>query len=140
MGAGKDLWTEVETRHNKHDLAGWSSLFATDAVLTDPTGRYEGREAILAYLQAGDTAFSETRNETSRLIEEGDTVVAECTWRATHSGPLPMPDGREIPATGRMVEFPVVSVLTVRDGKIVSERDYFDMAAVMSQLGLMPGN
>ena len=32
-----------------------------------------------------------------------------------------------------------VSVFEVNDGMIAAERDYFDNAAVMSQLGLMPG-
>jgi ketosteroid isomerase-like protein len=45
----------------------------------------------------------------------------------------------EIPAIGKKVELPGVAVVTVRDGKIASERDYVDMAAMMSQLGLMPG-
>jgi ketosteroid isomerase-like protein len=32
-----------------------------------------------------------------------------------------------------------VTIITVRDGKIASERDYFDSAAVMSQMTPMPG-
>jgi limonene-1,2-epoxide hydrolase len=32
-----------------------------------------------------------------------------------------------------------VDIATVRDGKVAAHRDYFDMAAMMSQLGLMPG-
>jgi predicted ester cyclase len=76
--------------------------------------------------------------ETSLLIEEGDTVVAEWTTRGTHIGPLAMPDGTQIPATGKTVEIVGVSVVTVKDGKVVSQRDYFDNVAVMSQLRMMP--
>jgi steroid delta-isomerase-like uncharacterized protein len=140
MGMGKDLWTEIETRfNNKHDLSGVASLLARDAVYTDPTGRYEGPGAIAAYWEGADEPFSDHRVETSRLIEEGDTVVAETTWWATNTGPLPMPDGSEIPATGKTVELPMVSVLAVRDGKVANWRDYYDNAVVMSQLGLTPG-
>jgi steroid delta-isomerase-like uncharacterized protein len=137
VGAGKDLWTEAENLLNKHDSAGVASLYASDAVLTDPSGRYEGREAIRAFLEAMVKSFDENL-ETSLLVEEGDTTVAEYTWRGTNTGPLTMPDGTEIPATGKTVEMLGVAIITVRDGKIVSERDYVDMAAMMSQLGLMP--
>jgi predicted ester cyclase len=78
--------------------------------------------------------------DTSLLIEEGDTVVAEYTWRATHRGPLTMPDGSEVPATGKTVELPAVSVIKVGDGKVISEHAYCDMAAMASQLGLIPGS
>ena len=69
------------------------------------------------------------------MIEEGDTFVAEWTWRATNTGPLPMPDGAEIAATGKTVKHHGVSIYTIREGKFASEREYFDSAAFMSQLG-----
>ena len=140
MGTGKDLWNEVDTLGNKHDWAGVASLFASDAVYSMPRLVVtKGREAIRAFLEAGDKAFPDQTTQTSLVIEEGDIVVAEWTYRGTHTGPLPMPDGTEIPATGKTVELPGVTVAEVRDGKFVSMRDYFDNAAMMTQLGLMPG-
>jgi steroid delta-isomerase-like uncharacterized protein len=139
MGVGKDLWNQLETLVNKQDVSGMASFYASDAVYTDPTGRYEGRDAILAYLEALDKTFHYGKLETSLLIEEGDTVVAEDIWQATNTGAISMPDGTEIPATGKTVEMHGVSVITVRDGKFASQHHYFDTAAMMSQLGLMPG-
>jgi hypothetical protein len=69
MGVGRDLWNEIERRYNNHDLAGMTSLYASDDVYTDPFGRYQGREAILAYLEEGDNPFSDHRTETSRIVE-----------------------------------------------------------------------
>jgi ketosteroid isomerase-like protein len=139
MGAGKELWTEFVERFCKKDWAGVASFFTTDAVLIDPTGRYEGREAIQTYVEAADEPFSDGRMETSRVIEEGDTVVAEWTGWATNTGQLAMPDGTKTPATGRTIEIAGVSIVTIKDGKFATERDYFDNAALMTQLGLMPG-
>jgi steroid delta-isomerase-like uncharacterized protein len=139
MGIGKDVWAELEALANKHDVAGAASLYASDAVLVDPTGRHVGRDAIQALFEALVRPFPDGRIETTQVVEEGDTVVAEQIWRGTNTGPLTMPDGTEIPATGKTVELPLVGVMTLRDGQIVSERDYVDMAAMMSQLGLMPG-
>jgi ketosteroid isomerase-like protein len=50
-----------------------------------------------------------------------------------------MPEGTEIPATGKTVGMHGVSVITVRDGKFAIQHHYFDTAAMASQLGLMPG-
>jgi SnoaL-like polyketide cyclase len=75
---------------------------------------------------------------TSQLIEEGNTVVAEWVWRATNTGPLAMPDGTEIPAMHNILDVPALSVALVRDGEFASQRDYFDNADGMRQLGLMP--
>jgi steroid delta-isomerase-like uncharacterized protein len=138
MGAARDLWNELDLVYSKLDYSGMASLYATGAVHVDAAGRHEGREAIGAYFEDADRPFSGISMETSRVIEEGNSAVAEWTWRATNTGPMPMPDGTEIPATQKPVELPGVSVLTVRDGKIDSQRDYFDNASVMSQLGLMP--
>jgi steroid delta-isomerase-like uncharacterized protein len=132
MGVGKDLSIEKQERYNKRDPAGMATLFADDAVFVDSSGRYEGREAILAYLEALFKSFNGWF-EPGLVIEEGDTVVAEWIWRATHAGPIAMPDGSAIPATGRTVEVPGVSVITVKDEKLSSQRDYFDNAAVMTR-------
>jgi steroid delta-isomerase-like uncharacterized protein len=140
MGVGKDLWTEIETIYSKLDYEGLASLYASDAVHIDSTGRHEGREAIGAYLEGADKPFTDISMETSLLIEEDETVAAEYMWRATNTGPLTMPDGTQIPATGKKIDVPIVSVVTVRDGKIVHWRDYFDSASMMTQLGLMPGS
>jgi ketosteroid isomerase-like protein len=84
-------------------------LFARDAILTDPTGRYKGPDAIQAYMESADEPFTEPMNETFLLIEEGDTFVAEWVWRATHT------------ETGEAVEIPGLSVFLVRDGKVASD-------------------
>jgi hypothetical protein len=49
-----------------------------------------------------------------------------------------MPGGTEIPATHKILDIPAVSVVVVRDGEFTSQRDYFDNADGMKQLGLMP--
>jgi ketosteroid isomerase-like protein len=51
---------------------------------------------------------------------------------------MSLPDGRTVPATRKSVRAPFVTMFTVRDGKIVSHRGYWDMAGFIAQLGLMP--
>jgi steroid delta-isomerase-like uncharacterized protein len=139
VGTGKDLWTELEALSNKQDWTGVASLYTSDAVYSTPNFRHEGREAILAFLEAGDKTFPDETTQTSLVIEEGDIVVAEWDFRGTNTGPITTPDGTEIPATGKSVELPGVTVAEVRDGKIAVAREYFDSAVMSSQLGLMGG-
>jgi steroid delta-isomerase-like uncharacterized protein len=138
MGAARDLYHEYESAYSKLDYSGLASFYASDAVFADPISRHEGREAIGAFFEEADKPFSDIRFEVSRLIEEGNVLVAEWVWGATNTGPLTMPDGTEIPATHKAVELPGVSIVSVRDGKITSHRDYFDSASMIGQLGLIP--
>jgi ketosteroid isomerase-like protein len=43
----------------------------------------------------------------------------------------------EIAATGKPMELHFCSVIKVRDGKIVEERDYYDAMTIVNHLGLM---
>jgi ketosteroid isomerase-like protein len=138
MGTGKDLWKQMERLSNNQGLAGVGSLFTRDAVYVAPYMRREGSEAIGAYFAASGEGRSDFRMKTSLVIEEGDTVVAEWTSRSTNTGPLTMPDGTEIPPTGKTLELPGVTVATVRDGKFATMRHYFDTVDIARQLGLMP--
>ena len=138
MGAGKDLWNEFESTFNKRDWLGVASLYARDAIYSTPNFRHDGRAAIRAFCENVGSAVSDINIETSLVIEEGDTVVAEWMSRLTHTGSLTMADGTEITATGKMVEHPGVTISQVRDGKFASMREYFDSALWMRQLGLMP--
>ena len=138
MGAARDLYTEYVSVYSKLDYSGVASFYANDAVFADPINRHEGREAIGAFFEEADKPFTDIRFEVAQLIEEGNLLVAEWVWQATNTGPLTMPDGTEIPATHKPVELPGVSIVSVRDGKISSHRDYFDSASMMGQLGLIP--
>jgi predicted ester cyclase len=63
----------------------------------------------------------------------GDTAIVEFVGKGTHRGDL-----AGIAPTGRRVEIPIVTVLEIRDGKTRIEREYFDNAYMLQQLGLMP--
>jgi predicted ester cyclase len=56
----------------------------------------------------------------------------------THTGSLVLPDGTEVPSTGKRVEMPGMEFVKIRDGKIVVDNLYYDNLAVAAQLGLLP--
>jgi predicted ester cyclase len=54
-----------------------------------------------------------------------------------NDGPLDLGNGERLPATGRRVEIPTAWFFELNEqGKIVSERDYFDTAVILRQLGV----
>ena len=65
--------------------------------------------------------------------------MEQARYVGTHTGTWRNPDGAEIPATGKKIDFPFVGIFQVRDEKISSIRIYYDQVEVLTQLGLMPG-
>lgn len=123
---------------NARDWAAQAALLADDVVMEVPgTGeRYEGREAVSASERAWTDAFADGRVDLDHLAAGGDVVVAEYTGTGTHTGPLPGPDG-EIAPTGRSGSLRLCDVITIRDGRIVAIREYYDTMALLTQLGLV---
>ena len=91
MGAASNMWNQYNRMDNKHDPAGLASLFSTDCVYIEPGGRHEGRDAFRALAEMSHRAFPDLKMKASLVIEDGDTVVAEWAWRATHAGPTQCP-------------------------------------------------
>ncbi|MBV9701370.1 MAG: nuclear transport factor 2 family protein [Methylobacteriaceae bacterium] len=71
----------------------------------------------------------------SRTVGD-DAIVDELVVSFTHSRVMDylLPG---IAATGKRVQIPVVSVVHFRDGKIASERVYWDQASVLVQVGAL---
>lgn len=68
-----------------------------------------------------------------------DTLIEESVISFTHSVPMEwMLPG--VAPTGRVVEFGFVGIIGFRDGKICSERLYWDQATVLLQLGILDPN
>ena len=100
------------------------------------TGRVlEGIDASIESGQGWRRAFPDARGTVTGAYGDGPVAVLELTWRGTNDGPLETPEG-VIQATGRSVEIRACQVFEVEDGKISASRHYFDMVAMMAQLGV----
>jgi len=98
--------------------------------------------ADIPTLTGGDSERSQATDRGSsdvRLVAEENVVVEQVRYTGTHTGTWRSPDGAEIPATGRRLDFPFVGVFTIEGGKISSIRLYYDQLELFAQLGLMPG-
>ena len=138
MGTLTDIVDAGIAAFNRGDIEAYCATYADDAVLTSPDGIFTGRDAITENWTLGHKAFGDEQVVVTLTVEDGDRVIQEWTWRATNTGDLTMPDGTVVPATGNKVEVNGAAITTLRDGKIVSQRMYFDNVAAYSQLGLLP--
>jgi predicted ester cyclase len=71
-------------------------------------------------------------------VVEGSEAIHEAVFAGTHTETFHLPDGQDIPPTGKRVAIPYTLGLTYREGKWSSFRLIFDQAELMTQLGLMP--
>jgi steroid delta-isomerase-like uncharacterized protein len=89
-----------------------------------------GREAILKRKSAGFTAMPDLQINVTNRVVHGDQLTVEWIATGTHKQDYP-----GLPATGRSFSIPGVTVVVRKNGKIVRESLYYDMAEVQRQLG-----
>jgi hypothetical protein len=70
-----------------------------------------------------------------QIIDGEDVVVLDGVFGGTHTAVLNAPGG-SIPATGRCVTIPFVSVLGAAGDRFTSIAVYFDQMQLLAQLGL----
>ncbi|WP_371619444.1 nuclear transport factor 2 family protein [Streptomyces sp. NBC_00454] len=111
-----------------------SELYAEDAVVEtvfEPVGprRIEGRAALkerFAQVAAVSPVELTPMNVVVRETDDPEVIVAEFDYRVHHR------------VTGRRFESANIQVLRVRDGLIVSSRDYHDHLALIVAGGNLP--
>ncbi|HEU5065807.1 MAG TPA: nuclear transport factor 2 family protein [Gaiellaceae bacterium] len=138
MSFNRELLDRYVELYNAGDLEGVIDLYADDAVQKMPDGTFEGRSAIRERLARELDAFPDVVHVVRSFVEDGDAFADEWTFSGTHAAALALPDGTELPPTGKRVEIDGMEVVEVRDGKIVLNALYYDNMAVLAQLGLIP--
>lgn len=111
-----------------HDLG----RLAADATFTDVTTglSWTGPEAIDSMLAWYYHGVFEARVEETRVFvaADGASGVLEATFVGIHRGEF-----AGVPATGREVRVPLVVLYGLADGRIVSGRFHFSVAAFLAQ-------
>ncbi|NJK50234.1 ester cyclase [Candidatus Gracilibacteria bacterium] len=96
------------------------------------TDTLKGYDAFMQYGMMMFAAFPDGCHILEEVIAEDDKVVTRGIFIGTHQGEL-----MGIPATGRQVNFSVVHIDRVVDGKIVEHWGQGDLFAMMQQLGVV---
>lgn len=87
------------------------------------------RETYLAMAGGMIAAFSDIRHEVHEILAEGGRVAVAMTLHLTHTG-----DYEGLAPTGRRIKVPEMSFMELRDGKVVAERVFIDLAGMHQQL------
>jgi steroid delta-isomerase-like uncharacterized protein len=138
MEANKELLDRYVELYNAGDLEACMELYAEDAVQRMHDGIFEGQDAIRDRLARDLDAFADATYVVDSFVEDRDKFADEWTFTGTNTGPFRLPDGTEVPATGKRVEIKGMELVELRDGKIVLDNLYYDFMAAVVQLGLVP--
>jgi steroid delta-isomerase-like uncharacterized protein len=138
MGALRELLERYVEAENQGDIETVASGWAPDVIYVAPLGRFEGREAVTGLYRRSRESFPDRHLRIERVVEEGDWLAWEGTLTGTNTGPLHLPGGRTLPATGKRIEQRFMVVCQVRDGQAEYYRVFLDQLELMRQLGLMP--
>lgn len=122
------LWNTGNT-----DIA--NQLYTAHSERHDPNGpeAARGPQQIVKYLTQVRTAFPDFKLEINQRIVEGDHIVSHWTCTGTQNG-----EYQGLPPTGKRVELSGMTLAHIKDGKITSERVYFDRLSLLQQLGVAP--
>jgi ketosteroid isomerase-like protein len=134
----RDDYDRAIKLYNAGDLDGLANVYAEDAVLMTPDGTAKGRAAIRAQWAREKVGCPDRTVTPDLVFEQGDMIVTEFTWVATLTGPWVLPDGTELPPTGKRMELRGMDLTQLRDGKVVVHRMYWDNMEGARQAGLLP--
>ncbi|CAN5603651.1 hypothetical protein BH20ACI4_BH20ACI4_31580 [soil metagenome] len=130
-------WFE-EVWNNRSEEA-IDELLAEDGVangLNDAEGNpLRGPEGFKTLHRAFLSAYPDLKITVEDTVCEGDKIAARCTIRATHQG-----EGIGVAPTDSAVEFTGMTIVKIKDGKIVEAWNEFDFMKMYSQVGALTLN
>jgi steroid delta-isomerase-like uncharacterized protein len=120
---------------SSHDASVVDQLFAEQGVYEDVAAgqTFRGRDAIKGFLKQNFAAIPNFKVAVTKVFSTGGLIACEWAMSGTQTGDLP-----DLPATGKSFRVRGASVAQVQDGRIVHWTDYYDMFALLQQLGVLP--
>jgi steroid delta-isomerase-like uncharacterized protein len=122
---------------NSHDINKIISFFTDDCIYENLAhGKvYHGKKEVTASFNSIMADFPDLKFEVKSVFVAGDWAGQEWVMSGTHAHS----SNPAIKATGKTFSVRGATIYQLRDGKISRESDYYNLATIMQQLGLMPG-
>ncbi|HZR16186.1 MAG TPA: ester cyclase [Verrucomicrobiae bacterium] len=121
---------------NKSQITAIDRLLAKDAIahgLFDEHGHeLRGPAGFKPFFLQFTKAFPDIHVEVADTVSEGDKIAARCVVRGTHKG-----DMLGVPASHKPIEFTGITILRVKEGKIVEAWNNFDFQRLSKQIGAL---
>lgn len=116
---------------NRHDLRVLDEIMRDDYIQHNanvPTGK----EGFIRFFQATFQAVPDFKCNIKKVIAEGDLVAVYSATSGTHNGAWIGPAG-----TGNQLNYNVVDIFRVQDGKIAEHWDVADTFRLFQQAGAL---
>jgi len=133
----------MSTRHNRelieklingvfirHDFSGLDEIMRDDYIQHN-SDVPQGKAGFKQFFVTTFKAMPDFKYTIKKIVAEGDAVMAYCTSSGTHTGGVWL----DITPTGNRLEFDVVDIFRVQDGKIAEHWDVADSYKLFTQLG-----
>jgi steroid delta-isomerase-like uncharacterized protein len=98
---------------------------------------FRGPDGLRQEYEKWANGLPDGKVEITNTVGGDEWAAFECVVKGTNTGPFATSMG-EIPPTGRTLKVPFSTFLQIRGGKVVQVRHYYDIASMMSQLGISP--
>jgi predicted ester cyclase len=96
-------------------------------------GQPAGKEGVAFFVRTLREAFPDIRATVDVTLSDGDLEAVRGVVTGTHQG-----DFMEVSATNKAVEFEVMDIVRVEDGKAAEHWGLTDVMGLMQQLGALP--
>ena len=114
----------------KHGLA---EEFVAENIELHGSGLAPGLEVVKQWLSMFAAAFPDGQYTIEDVVAEENRVVARTTFNGTHQAEM-----QGIPATGKAVSVPSITIFRLENGKIAEGWLVNDNLGMMQQLGVIP--
>lgn len=98
-----------------------------------PPGLTPDKKGAIAMAQMFHKAFPDLKMRIEKVVVQGDNVAVRAIGTGTHKGEF-----MGIAPTNKRTETGIVSIVTVRNGKIVEDITEFDALGLFTQIGEFP--
>jgi predicted SnoaL-like aldol condensation-catalyzing enzyme len=113
-----------------HDLSGLGRYLKDDYIQHNPDVA-QGKAGFEEFFVTTFKAMPDFRYTVKQIVADGDRVWVYSTTTATHTGGPWL----DVPPTGNRLNFDVVDMFRLEDGKIAEHWDVADTLGLFSQLG-----
>jgi len=122
---------------NQGRAASIDEMLTSDAVVHGLGPSLRGPSEFKPFQAMYRGAFPDIDIQVDDMLAEGDLVAARWSGVGTHRG-----DGLGFMATSKRAQFKGLTIVRVRDGKIVEGWNSFDQLGMLQQLGVvtLPGS
>ena len=116
----------------EHDLSGLDVCMRDDYIQHNPDVP-TGKAGFKKFFEETFLAIPDFKYTLKKIVAEGDIVMAYCTTTGTHTGGVWL----QKKASGNKLNFDVVDIFRVQDGKIAEHWDVADTFSLFKQLGII---